>query len=156
MEIIATGEQATGMMNTIETAVRSGFFADSWTVGLIILCFFWLIALIWVVKDANARSENIAFQILAIVLVVVLTPVFGLPLYVALRPRGWKWDKTVWRNIVELQGTVCETCGSIQSIEHRCCSKCGDTLQHPCRECGEFYAQAYEYCPFCGAPNIDQ
>lgn len=38
------------------------------------------------IRDATRRSDSLLFHILATLLVLVLTPVFGLPLYLILRP----------------------------------------------------------------------
>lgn len=66
-----------------------------------------------------------------------------------MRPAAWKWDMTFWREVIQLKGCWCENCGEIQSVDHRYCTACGESLQHPCRECSDFYSHAYEYCPSC-------
>jgi multisubunit Na+/H+ antiporter MnhG subunit len=70
----------------------------------------WIAALIWVIKDANARSSSFWFQFLSAIIVLLFTPVFGILLYVAIRPQGWKWDKTAWRDTLFQQTQICENC----------------------------------------------
>jgi RNA polymerase subunit RPABC4/transcription elongation factor Spt4 len=129
---------------------------DVWRIGAGILCFFWVVALIRVVKDVNARSDNLGSHFLAIVFILVFTPVFGLPLYLACRPQGRKWDKTLWREALLTQLQVCENCHSLVPVSHDCCVHCGSALKVECRECEEWYAVGYEYCPFCWAPHLEE
>jgi hypothetical protein len=41
-----------------------------------VLCFFRIISLIRVIKDANARSNHRGFQVFAVIMVLFLTPLF--------------------------------------------------------------------------------
>jgi RNA polymerase subunit RPABC4/transcription elongation factor Spt4 len=130
--------------------------SDFWLLCCGVFCFFWIVALIWVIKDVNARTDSLGFQFLSILFILLLTPVFGLPLYMACRPQGWKWDKTLWRQILLAKLQECENCHSTVPIEHDCCVSCGHVLKVACRECWEVYARGYAYCPFCGAPHLDE
>lgn len=130
-------------------------WGDGWLIGALLFCFFWVTALIWVIKDVNARSDNLGFQFISVVFVLVLTPLLGLPLYLALRPQGWKWDKTPWRHALLAKLQTCKNCHQLMPVEYDCCVQCGCALKVVCRECGAFYADEYEYCPFCGAPHLD-
>ncbi|MDR3168411.1 MAG: hypothetical protein LBU27_01235 [Candidatus Peribacteria bacterium] len=121
-----------------------------------IFCFFWIVALIWVIKDSNARSEQLGFQFFAVIIVIVLTPIFGLPLYIACRPQGRKRDKSDRRAALLATLQTCQNCGALNPIDHTCCTRCGDVLSQTCRECGESYSRSYDYCPICGAPNIEK
>jgi hypothetical protein len=114
------------------------------------------VSLIRVIKDANARSSSGGFQFVSILMILFLTPIFGLPLYYACRPQGWKWDKTPRRQALLASLQVCENCHTLNSIAYTCCATCGEKLKTECRECAEWYVSSYEYCPFCGAPNIDK
>lgn len=127
-----------------------------WLSVVLLLFFFWIVALIWTVKDSAARSDSFWFQFFSILLVIVLTPFLWLPLYIAYRPQGFKWDKSPWRTALLDKMQMCGNCKILNPIEHVCCVSCGDRLKHNCRECDELYAMQYEYCPFCGAPNIEK
>jgi hypothetical protein len=164
----ATGEMVENVVSDVVTDFRlpvenlreffSGDFIawnDVWLVGGLIFFFFWIVILIWVIKDVNARSQSFGFQLLAVVFILFLTPLFGLPLYLACRPQGWKRDKTPWRQVALGTLQECKNCHTLNSVEHTCCIACGDVLKVECRECGEWYVRTYGYCPFCGAPNID-
>ncbi|MDR2541528.1 MAG: hypothetical protein LBD11_07420 [Candidatus Peribacteria bacterium] len=145
---------STGQVNLIREQISG--LTDIWLVVGGVFCFFWILALIWVIKDSNARSENLGFQFFAAVIVVILTPVFGLPLYIACRPQGRKRDKSEWRQALLANLQACPNCEVLNSIENSCCVACGDALKQTCRECGESYSNSYDYCPICGAPNIEK
>ncbi|MBQ9553457.1 hypothetical protein IJU97_00365 [bacterium] len=65
---------------------------------------------IWVLRDAMARSNSSFYQFISVFLVVVLTPIIGLPLYLAFRPLVYKWERGVWREALEQTITECPHC----------------------------------------------
>lgn len=121
----------------------------------VVVFFFWICALIRTIKDANARSYSFWFVLLSAFIVILLTPVLWIPLYVAIRPQGWKWDKIWWRNVAFLQMHMCENCWSDNLVTNKCCVNCGEPLQTTCRECQNEYSVSYNYCPECGAPRLE-
>jgi len=123
---------------------------------VLVISFFRLIALIRTIKDSNARSSSILFQILSALIVMILGPVFWLLLYIAIRPQWWKWDKTPWRDISFLNIQICENCEHYNHIENSYCTNCWEYLQSECRECQSIYPKSYLYCPDCGAPNLQE
>ena len=141
-----------------ESTLWEGFaqFSQIWRGIALAFCFFWIVALIWVLKDAAARSNNLGFQFFSGVIIIILTPIFGLPLYIACRPQGFKRDKTIWRQAMMMHSQICSNCDALNPLEYSCCSECGDALKHSCRECDERYSLMCEYCPYCGAPNIEK
>lgn len=122
----------------------------------ITISFFRLIALIRTIKDANARSSSIIFLLLSALIVMILGPVFGVLLYIAIRPQWWKWDKTPWRDISFQNIQVCDNCWNFNRIENNYCINCWECLQSECRECQNIYPKSYSYCPDCGAPNLQE
>jgi hypothetical protein len=59
-------------------------FALQGAVGYIALV--WIFIILWVARDSGNRSDSILFQLISIILVVITTPLIGLPLYLLLRP----------------------------------------------------------------------
>lgn len=112
-------------------------------------------ALIWVVKDSNARSSSFRFQLLAVLLVLVFTPIFWLLLYIAIRPQWRKRDKTPWRDVSFQNIQICENCGNFNPIKNLYCTSCWESLHTSCRECQETYPKSYSYCPNCWAPRLE-
>ena len=63
-----------------------------------------LLVIIWVIKDSNYRSHNTGFVILSLLLVTLWTPLLGLPIYLAIRPLGYKYERSYWKNIMTQEG----------------------------------------------------
>ena len=108
-----------------------------------ILVFFWIIAIIRTAKDISARTESSFFHIISVLLVTILTPIIGIPLYLAIRPIWYKRDKTSRRDSCLSNSSICQNCWTLNPKEYKNCIKCG-----------EEYPYSYHYCPSCWAPNI--
>ena len=130
--------------------------SSTWLRVCVIIFFFRLITLIYVIKDSNARSSSFWFQIISALIIVLLTPLFWLPLYIAIRPQWWKWDKIPRRDTLFQSIQACDTCGYFNWIENTYCTNCGEYLQVCCRECQNRYSKSYSYCPNCWAPNLPE
>lgn len=117
--------------------------------------FLWIISIIWTAKDITARTYNTALQIVSIVLVTVLSPLVGLPLYHIIRPVGYKIDKLPWREACASNMIICYNCRTLNPKEYTCCISCGEQLKIECKQCNNTYPHIYQYCNECGAPNID-
>lgn len=120
-----------------------------------LILFFWLLAIIRVAKDISARTHNHFLQIISILFVTFLTPILGLPLYLAIRPIWYKRDKTPWRDACLSDSIRCSACNMLNSKEYKCCIQCGKKLTIKCKECNKDYSHEFWYCPYCWAPNID-
>ncbi len=121
----------------------------------LLIFFFRILTLIRTIKDANSRSYSFRFVFLSAFFVIFLTPILWIPLYIAIRPQWWKWDKTSWRNSHFLDIQTCENCWSDNLIWNKCCTWCGEHLTTICRECQNEYAKSYNYCPECWAPRLE-
>lgn len=122
---------------------------------LMVLIFLWIISIVWTAKDILSRTNNNWLQILSILLVTVLTPILGLPLYFIVRPVSYKKDMIPRRESCALNLIGCSNCGALNPKEYECCIACGDKLKTTCKECNKLYPHSYAYCPMCGAPNIE-
>lgn len=120
-----------------------------------ILIFFRIIAIIRTAKDISARTDSTFFHIISVLFVTLLTPIIWLPLYLAIRPIWYKWDKTSWRDSCLSNSCVCQSCWTLNPKEYKNCIKCGEKLVVVCKECSNEYPNEYHYCPTCGAPNIE-
>lgn len=52
--------------------------------------FLWVLSIIWVTRDIHARSNSILLQLVAIIFITVLSPIFWLPIYITMRPVRYK------------------------------------------------------------------
>ncbi|NCP76641.1 hypothetical protein GW830_00645 [bacterium] len=46
----------------------------------------WAAFIIWVIKDITNRTTNILVQTISIFIILFFTPIFGLPIYLLIRP----------------------------------------------------------------------
>ena len=115
-----------------------------------------LAILIWVIKDASARSSSLWFQLLSVFLIIAFTPIIWLILYIAIRPQWWKWDKTPRRDTLFQKTQICENCWEFNNMDYLYCTYCWESLHIPCRECQHKYPKSYSYCPNCGAPQLEE
>ena len=120
-----------------------------------ILVFFRVIAIIRTAKDISARTNSSFFHIISVLFVTVLTPIIGIPLYLAIRPIWYKRDKTSWRDSCLSSSCACQNCWTLNPKEYKNCIKCGEKITTNCKECGNEYPNQYGYCPTCWAPNIN-
>lgn len=108
-----------------------------------------MLCVIRTLRDAMARSESALYQFISVVLVVVLTPVIGLPLYLAFRPLVYKWEKGLWREALEQKIAVCPHCEGLNATTHQMCVWCGELLHTECKQCHTKYLNQFSYCPEC-------
>lgn len=133
-------------------------FGNIWLVInilLVIFVFAWIISIIWVLKDISARTDSSFLQLISVVFVTFLTPIFWLPLYLVIRPIYYKKDKMLWREAVMADVSFCLNCNSMNCSENEHCVNCGEPIKTSCKQCNSNYNSNYKYCPVCGAPNID-
>lgn len=120
----------------------------------------WLSIVIWTFKDMRSRSQDIFAQILAATLSGLL-PVFGLFVYLLLRPK---------RTLAETFEMAIEQEALLQDIEEKrhcpncrkkakgnwlLCPHCHVQLQAKCRYCGELKDLGWSMCPACADGVLD-
>ena len=137
----------------VNLSTNYGLYTIEYIVWIIAIC--WVLAIIRVVKDISARTSNFGFQILSIIIIVLFTPIIWLPLYLAIRPINYKYDKFPRRESLAIQSTWCQNCELLNPVNYNNCVNCGTNLKNKCKECKFKFSKNYDYCPECGAPNID-
>jgi len=88
-------------------------------------------------------------QFFSALLVTVLSPVIGLPLYLAFRPLSYRWERGYWREALMNTVTICPHCEQIVDKSYNACVYCGESLKTECKECHQKYTRGYAYCPEC-------
>ncbi|MBQ7073475.1 zinc ribbon domain-containing protein [bacterium] len=86
---------------------------------------------------------------LALLVVLIGTPVFGGIFYLAIRPKRTFVDKIPWRESLETQVVPCLHCGEYNLTANRYCIACGEKIKIKCHECGKEFSASYGYCPIC-------
>lgn len=122
---------------------------------VVLVVFYWILAILWTIKDISSRTNNLLGQILSILLVGIWTPFIWLPIYLLLRPLSYKWERISWRESLAVQTAICPACGMKNPLHHDFCVTCGQKMVIMCKECKAPYHRIYDYCPQCGAPNVD-
>lgn len=151
--------------------ILSGLTLDfALKLGVIYGLIIWLAVIIWVIKDITNRTTNILFQVFSILLVVVFTPIFGLPIYLLIRPNTTLfeqyYEESSLENIdgydedadiesVEI-GLACPHChGSIEN-NHKYCPHCRFELMADCISCKSPVHVSWKYCPSCGHDQSEE
>lgn len=70
-------------------AVTFEFALKLWIIYFFII---WIALVVWVIKDISIRTNNLFFQIIAVLTILLLSP-FGIFIYLLIRPRRTLYDK---------------------------------------------------------------
>lgn len=114
-----SGAVTTGVQDMVEDIVTStqwGLLVERWDLPKIVfwdlfsftstswefyaIIFLWLLVILWVIKDSNYRSHSTGFVIFSLVLVTLGTPLIWLPVYLAIRPLGYKYERSYWKSVM--------------------------------------------------------
>ncbi len=112
----------------------------------------WLSLVIWVTRDAIHRSSNILFQI-GVILINIFLPIFGLVLYLIIRPEKTlleKYQEDLEYRLLEGGSDFCFSCGAPAKTEFAYCPNCGEELTQECGKCSKKYSRRWKICPYCG------
>ncbi|MBN1202399.1 MAG: zinc ribbon domain-containing protein [Anaerolineae bacterium] len=121
----------------------------------------WMGLILWTWRDMHLRSRDLLAQIAASLMVAVLG-IFGVIIYVMLRPpetlaeayeRSLE-EEALLQNIEER--AVCPGCGRPTTDEWQVCPYCHTKLKKPCLNCGRMLELPWNLCPYCAASQVDQ
>lgn len=119
----------------------------------------WLGMVIWTWRDMRQRSRDPLAQIAAALVVAVLN-VFGLLIYVMLRPSETLTEayersleeEALLQNIEEKPH--CPGCGRPTRDNWQVCPYCHTKLKKPCVQCGTMLDLAWNICPVCATQQV--
>jgi RNA polymerase subunit RPABC4/transcription elongation factor Spt4 len=120
---------------------------------------FWLAFIIWTYNDMRARSRDPLAQIAAAAMVAVLF-VFGIIIYVMLRPRETLAD--AYERSLEEEALLqeieekpaCSGCGRPTKYEWQICPYCHTRLKKACIQCGYLLEMSWNICPSCATSQV--
>jgi hypothetical protein len=118
-------------------------------------------AVVWTFRDMRARSRDVLALIVAMLL-VALIPLFGLIVYIMLRPRetlAEAYERSLEQEAL-LQAIeepeTCAGCGQRVRPDYILCPTCHTRLKQPCATCGRPLHLHWSICPYCGASATPQ
>lgn len=122
----------------------------------------WGAFIVWVIKDITNRTSNILVQTISIFLILFFTPLFGLPIYLLIRPRSTLFEQYYEEEEVEelqeeddLEALYhCPECRHQVSRDFRFCPKCAFELTVACPSCQKAIHTDWALCPYCGEKDL--
>ncbi|MGH2367906.1 MAG: zinc ribbon domain-containing protein [Chloroflexota bacterium] len=119
----------------------------------------WFSMIIWTYYDIRARSQDLYVHIFATALTVVFN-IFGLVLYLILRPRETLAEayersleeETLLQEIEERQN--CPNCRQRVQPDFMLCPHCHTELKQRCPRCDRLLLLRWEICPYCGNTSL--
>ncbi len=120
----------------------------------------WAAFIIWVIKDITNRTTNILLQTLSIFIILFFTPLFGLPIYLLIRPGTTLFER--YYEEEEVEETIddveefyhCPGCNHKVSRDFKFCPKCTLELTISCPSCKKKIHTDWALCPYCGEKDI--
>lgn len=114
---------------------------------------------IWAYNDMKARSRDPLAQIAAAIMVGVLN-IFGLMIYIMLRPRETLAD--AYERSLEEEALLqeieekpaCPGCGRPTKHHWQVCPYCHTKLKKPCVACNAMLELSWNICPECATPQV--
>lgn len=116
----------------------------------------WLGMVLWTFKDIRSRTRDIIEQILATLMVAVLT-LPGLILYFLVRPRETLAE--AYEHALEQEALlqaieepeVCPNCAAKTRADYLYCPYCHTQLKKACLHCQKVLQLDWNICPYCGS-----
>ncbi|MBN1679933.1 MAG: zinc ribbon domain-containing protein [Anaerolineae bacterium] len=146
---------------TLDQATINDILLFSITISGAVVTAIWAGLVLWTWRDMGLRSRDTLARIAASLVVVVLG-IFGLVIYVMLRPaetlaeayeRSLE-EEALLQNIEEKP--VCPGCGRTTRDNWQVCPYCHTKLKKACIACGEMLELAWNLCPYCATSQINQ
>lgn len=145
-------------LGTLENIMNSSLV--TWiAIGILLyLCVLWIAIILWVTKDITNRTNNVAFQIVCISLVIFLTPIFGLVIYLIVRPTKTLIEKYYEEFELDLINTEeqlkevehCPFCNAKTNATFNYCTLCAKEIVKDCSNCKKAVRVNWVACPYCG------
>lgn len=120
----------------------------------------WLSLVLWAFRDMRLRSRDPFAQFLAAIVVAIL-PIFGIVIYLILRPpeklaeayeRALE-EEALLQEIEARPG--CPGCSRTVEAGWLLCPHCHTRLRKRCPDCEQLLELTWDLCPFCGNRRID-
>jgi RNA polymerase subunit RPABC4/transcription elongation factor Spt4 len=114
----------------------------------------WIGIIAWTYRDIRDRTRDTAFQIVAVLLVLVFN-IPGWIIYMILRPNetlteaySRSLEEEALLQELEEQG-ICPSCRRYVTTDFVICPHCRTQLKEPCKNCGRPLSFNWVACPYC-------
>lgn len=138
------------MPTTLEEWLRFGV-----VVGSLYVAALWVTLTIWTFRDIVARTRDL-FLRATLPLIVAVFGIFGLPLYLLLRPPqtlAEQYDRSLEEEALlrDMEDErACPTCKANIQDDYLLCPICRTQLRAPCPRCSRPLNRSWQACPYCG------
>jgi hypothetical protein len=124
------------------------------TIAVAYVLVLWISIIAWTYRDIRDRSRDAAFQIVAVLLVLVFN-IAGWFIYMLLRPSetlaqayARSLEEEALLQELEEQG-ICPSCKRYVTADFVICPYCRTQLKEPCANCGRPLSFNWVACPSC-------
>lgn len=129
----------------------------------IYFCIIWIATIIRVIKDITNRTDSFLFQLFAIFLIIILTPLWII-IYLIIRPKKTLYDKynneiesnldIFWSIIkskidIDSEKIHCYLCKNPIWMDFSFCPHCKASLYKDCNACDKKLYWWWLNCPYC-------
>ena len=142
---------------TFDPSFLSGFTLLLTGFGAAFLAALWISLVIWTYRDIRSRTRDTLMQVLAAILVAILS-IPGVLVYLILRPPRTleeEYQRTLEEEAL-LQALedlpLCPGCERRVKDDWQVCPNCHTKLKKDCHNCGKLMELPWNVCPFCGTP----
>lgn len=146
-----------GFAGNIFSAMTFEWFIKMIVIYILVI---WMALVIWVIKDIINRTNNLVYQVICILIVLLLTPLW-IFIYLLIRPSKTLFEKYYEENFFEEQEIEESTAKSPEAF-HICvvctgniqpwflfCPSCGTSIKSHCKQCKKEISQDWQVCPYC-------
>ena len=126
--------------------------------GGAIALLFSLSMVVWAFRDIRARSKDVFAHIFVLLIVIILN-VFGLLIYLLLRPRetlSESYERSLEEEALlqEIENkSHCPGCGHRVQEDWQLCPHCHTRLLNICYNCHNLLKLQWDMCPYCATPQ---
>lgn len=135
-------------LNALSNLTNSGLSTILINLLLLYVIIIWISLIIWTLRDSLLRSKNFIFQLTS-VLLVTLFNIFGLFIYLIIRPPLYLSEKELLNLNENIEN--CPKCDTKISQNFVYCPCCRFSLQSKCSKCKNFNTYFFSFCAVCGA-----
>ena len=142
---------------TFDPSFLSGFTLLLTGFGAAFLAALWISLVIWTYRDIRSRTRDTLMQVLAAILVAILS-IPGVLVYLILRPARTLEEE--YQHTLEEEALLqaledlplCPGCERRVKDDWQVCPNCHTKLKKDCHNCGKLMELPWNICPYCGTP----